>query len=190
MPRGRPQPDIVRLVETLDYHPTAAYSRRARTAVRYVVLHHSGAGAVVRDGWSYTQAIARYHVRRLGWPGIGYHLTIGQDGEIYQTQDLTTISYHAGQPAANAYGIGICLLGNFIAADPTPAQLTATRTLFAYLEAELSRPLAVHPHRRFALTACPGKSPQIAALFSPSLQTVELPINTVTAANPVASQDP
>jgi hypothetical protein len=94
-------------------------------------------------------------VNEKGWPGIGYHYFIYDDGRIEQTQALQTIAYHAG--GANQSRIGICLAGDFTDQPPPDAQLQATGQLAAWLLDELDLPLeAIQPHKGFRPTECPG----------------------------------
>ena len=110
-------------------------------------------------------SIASYHVSK-GWPGIGYHFVISDTGEIYQTNDLTTKSYHVGSYAApgdeNLFSIGIALQGDFTDNPPPPAQLNATKYLVQRLKSMLSTVTAVKGHREMpgAATQCPGNSYQ------------------------------
>ncbi|GAB4533229.1 MAG: hypothetical protein Kow0063_14930 [Anaerolineae bacterium] len=145
-----PQPDIAVVIDELPRHPTARYPTRELSQIDSIVLHHSAVPASVG-----TARIARYQVEQQGWPGIGFHYFVHDDGRIEQTQALETISTHAGN--ANATSIGICLAGDFTAHPPTEAQLLATGQLIAWLLQELNLPLeAIHPHKDYAATACPG----------------------------------
>jgi hypothetical protein len=138
------------LVNELPTHETASYSVRSRSQIAYLIVHHSAVPAVVGPS-----TIAHYHVKRLGWPGIGYHFVVGADGSVYQANRLETVVYHAGQ--ANALGVGICFLGNFGAEVPPPAQLRAGAHLIAWLMQELGIGLNnVRGHREFMATECPG----------------------------------
>jgi len=88
--------------------PTHTFKKYAQRDIpwRKVCIHHS----LTRMGNA--EIFARYHVETNGWPGIGYHYVIGQDGEIEWCWDTDIKTYHAGRH--NAYAVGICLTGNFL----------------------------------------------------------------------------
>ncbi|MEA3344648.1 MAG: peptidoglycan recognition family protein [Chloroflexota bacterium] len=146
-----PKPPIKDIVDELPKHPTKRYRARRREDITHIAVHHSAVAPSVS-----AERIARYHVENLDWPGIGYHFDIAADGTIYQTNELTTISYHARD--ANTYSIGICFAGNFTDAIPTEAQLRSGGRLIAWIMQELSIPLDhVRGHKFYVpTTACPG----------------------------------
>jgi N-acetyl-anhydromuramyl-L-alanine amidase AmpD len=145
-----PQPTIKVVVDQLAKHTTDHYSTRARSQINSIVLHHSAVPASVG-----ADRIAKYQVERQGWPGIGFHYFIYDDGRIEQTQPLEVISFHAGD--ANPTSIGICLAGNFTDQPPTEVQLLSTSQLTAWVLQELNLPIgAIHPHKDYVITACPG----------------------------------
>jgi hypothetical protein len=120
-----PQPSIDVVIEDLPKHATDRYPTRERSKIDSVVLHHSGVPASVGAA-----RIARYQVERQGWPGVGFHYFIHDDGRIEQTQPLEVISKHAGGANANS---------------------------IAWLLQELNLPIeAIHPHKDYVVTACPG----------------------------------
>lgn len=145
-----PQPDIAVVIDELVKHPSDRYPTRERSQIGAIVLHHSAVPASVG-----AVRIAKYQVEKQGWPGIGFHYFVYDDGRIEQTQPLETISTHAGN--ANAASIGICLAGNFTDQPPTEPQLLSTSQLTAWLLQELELPIeAIHPHKDYVVTACPG----------------------------------
>jgi hypothetical protein len=145
-----PQPTIEVVIDELPIHATDRYPTRERTQIDSIVLHHSGVSASVGAA-----RIARYQVEKKGWPGIGFHYFIYDDGRIAQTQPLEISSKHAG--GVNATSVGICLAGNFTDQPPIEAQLLSTSQLTAWLLQELDLPIeAIHPHKDYVVTACPG----------------------------------
>jgi hypothetical protein len=145
-----PQPSIKVVVDDLAKHPTERYPTRERSKINSVVLHHSAVTASVGAA-----RIAQYQVTKQGWPGVGFHYFIYDDGRIEQTQPLEIISKHAG--GANETSIGICLAGNFTDQPPTEAQFLSASQLTAWLLQELNLPIeAIHPHKDYVVTACPG----------------------------------
>lgn len=154
---GEPQPmverpSIVNLVYDLPRNPERRYETRSLARIQQLVIHHTGAAPSIG-----VRAIAHKHVEELGWPGIGYHFVVAEDGTLYQTNDLATVAFHARQ--ANPTTIGIALCGDFNETVPTDAQLESTGRLCAYLLRELSLPLDnVRGHHLFAETDCPGRN--------------------------------
>jgi hypothetical protein len=153
-PRPQPakisQPAIQHLVDKLPKHPTKTYPTRPLSNIETLVIHHSAVAPDVGP-----KRIARYHVNHWDWAGIGYHFLIGQDGIIYQGNELETISKHTGN--INSKGVGICFLGNFTKKVPPPEQLQAGAHLVAWLLQELDLDLEmVRGHKEYMATACPG----------------------------------
>ncbi|MFQ5460409.1 MAG: N-acetylmuramoyl-L-alanine amidase, partial [Anaerolineae bacterium] len=137
------------------------YPRRPLAAVRYLVIHHTGAGPAVGAA-----DVAAEHVEVNGWPGIGYHYVIDRSGAVAKTQDLVVEAYHARQ--FNRAAVGIALAGDFASDVPAPAQLDAAATLLANLLRDLGLPTeALRGHRELVPTHCPGET--FSALWKPRL---------------------
>lgn len=129
---------------------------------KYIVLHHS---ASLRGS---AEIFDQAH-RQRGWKCLGYHFVIGNgidqpDGGIaagprWYSQEAGA---HANSALYNEHGIGICLVGNFDQDTPTPAQLTALRSLITRLCHRYNIPASgVVGHNQVRLggsTACPGKN--------------------------------
>jgi hypothetical protein len=144
------RPAITDVTDALAKHPTQRYQTRPVTKVSSIVLHHSAVPASVGAA-----RIAKYQVEKQGWPGVGFHYFVYDDGRIEQTQPLEVIAYHAGD--ANPTSAGICLAGNFTQQPPAEAQLLATSQLTAWLLQKLNLPIeAIHSHKDYVATACPG----------------------------------
>lgn len=121
--------------------------------IRYLVVHHSG---VSLD--STAASIARYHSQTLGWPGIGYHYLVHQDGAIEYVGDILEVRYNVA--GRNQEVIGVCLPGDFRGQPPGEAQVEAARTLLANLQFALGWFVPILGHREMTLagfgTSCPG----------------------------------
>jgi hypothetical protein len=149
--------EIINIVDELPKHATLKYATRPLDAITTLTIHHT-----VSPPDRSIESLAAYHVASNGWPGIGYHFVLKADGRIFQTNHLTTKSYHAGSAAApgdeNLFSVGIALQGDFTNAPPPQAQLDAARDLVAHLLATLPKATAVLGHRQMpgAATACPG----------------------------------
>lgn len=128
------------------------YHRRAG-APTVIVVHHSASRADVTPA-----EIAAYQIGPPdNFPGIGYHFLVYADGTVYQTNDIMTLSYHAGDGTdsplnTNRTGVGVCLVGDFTHDPPPAEQLDATRELIAYL----GLPFIPHREAYNTVTSCPG----------------------------------
>lgn len=127
---------------------------------QYIVIHHSGTA----EGSEAT--IDRYHREHNRWRGIGYDFVIcngrgGADGLVQVTfrWERQMDGAHAGSQEHNKHGIGICLVGDFDAAQPTPKQMEALVGLINYLQNRCQIPtssILLHHHVRAGPTRCPG----------------------------------
>lgn len=125
-----------------------SYPKRNLSQITEVVVHHSATDSGT------ALAYANYHISNRGWPGIGYHYEIAKDGTVSQTNDLTTVSWHA--TGHNTSGIGIVLTGNFDHQTLDAPQKTALVNLIKKLQKDLGRKLKIGGHRDYASKSCPG----------------------------------
>lgn len=134
---------------------------------RYIIIHHSASP-------SGNAAAFTVQHRKQGWDDIGYHFVIdnghgGPDGRLEVTPRWWQQKHgaHAGRLRAvrnpeeknryNEFGIGICLVGNFETAAPTPAQLDTLCQLVTRLRTTFSvPPQNIVGHGNVTSTACPG----------------------------------
>lgn len=128
-----------------------SYSKRPLEGITDIVIHHSAA-----NGKFGPYDFAKWHIEQNGWPGIGYHYVIMQDGTIYQTNSHETLSYQTG--GHNTYTLGICLAGNFEEEQVPAAQLKAARWLVSKLQREITSISKVKRHGDYKGTSCPGKN--------------------------------
>lgn len=128
---------------------------------KYIVVHHSG----VDEGT--VKGMDRYHrdVRHME-NGLAYHFVIGngngmRDGEIAVASRWSKQldGGHLASVSQNKIAIGICLVGNFDKAEPSPSQM---KSLTALVKALMKRtalsPSEVRTHRQINVvgTRCPG----------------------------------
>ena len=172
----RPRVSLGEAVRPYVDHPDDLFQpSRAERPWRYVVLHHS-AGA--EGGYD---RIDRDHRKLLGWQGCGYHFVIGNgsdtpDGRIevadrWVDQKNGVHCRNGKNPDVNEYGIGVCLVGNFDDAPPTPKQVSAARSLVAYLGSRYNIPadhIDTHADLADGPTACPGKFFPTVAMLDPT----------------------
>jgi N-acetylmuramoyl-L-alanine amidase len=141
---------------------------------KYVVLHHSA-----NPVGGYEQ-IDREHRKALGWDGCGYHFVIGNgsqspDGQIevaerWSDQRPGTHCRNGKSAEINDYGIGICLVGDFEQAPPTPRQVEAAHALVAYLRDRYAIPaehVGTHSILASGPTTCPGRNFPTASIVGP-----------------------
>lgn len=143
----------------------AEFQPRAATRLwRFIVLHHSATadGDVRRIDINHR---GRVDSKGEPWLGIGYHFVIGNGGAMGDGAVEPTFRWrdqlqgaHAGSRLHNEEGIGICLIGDFDKAPPTPRQVDAARKLVATLAARftIARINCVR-HSDINETACPGR---------------------------------
>jgi len=138
----------------------------------FIVLHHSGAPT------GDVESIEADHRQRRDstgrpWLGIGYHFVIGNghgmaDGQIEPTFRWREQLHgaHAGNRHYNQQGIGICLVGDFNSAPPTPRQIASLKRLVDSLGKDYSiDPESVVRHSDVVATECPGSQFPWGALF-------------------------
>ncbi|KKP51435.1 MAG: N-acetylmuramoyl-L-alanine amidase [candidate division TM6 bacterium GW2011_GWF2_33_332] len=133
------------------------YAQRSIEAIDKIVIHHSASPA----GRFTMYDFANWHIDpggRLKAPGIAYHFGIDPDGKIYQSNKLTSQSWHAGN--GNPSSVGVVLNGNFENEIPSDAQKKSLKYLIRFLRRKLKKKLTVFGHREIPgnLTACPGRN--------------------------------
>ena len=136
-------------------------------AWKVIVVHHSASregGAVRFDGWH----------RAKGWDGVGYDFVIGNGTDTADGAIETTFRWREQRDGAHAKGwndlaVGICLVGNFEEADPTPKQMDSLVRLVKYLRRRFEiPPERVVGHGALGATLCPGKRLSLPALRAAS----------------------
>lgn len=139
---------IENIIYDLPRSSNSSFSSRSIEGVEYIIWHHSATSTGTPE------AFAEYHVKKNRWPGIGYHFVIQQDGKIYQTNELNTMSWHV--TGKNRDGIGVCLVGNFDNVRPSEAQIKSAKWLAKYLRGFLNKNLISKGHTDYANKSCPG----------------------------------
>ena len=151
------------LEKDMPVHPTKTYRIRSIDKPLNIYLHHTAieGDTIIREGnesFIYDkknlQRIAKYHIKGHNWAGIAYHFAINKNGDVYQLNDLTTLSYHTKNK--NTLGIGIVFLGNY---ETKPLPLKAVKAGEVLIDA-LCQTLdikSVKLHKQVVNTLCPGK---------------------------------
>ncbi len=139
---------IKNIIDLLPKSDRKKYGKRDLKLIKQIVVHHSA-----MDGFTAFD-YAKWHIGQ-GWPGIGYHYVIEKDGNVNQTNELDTISYHT--KGHNTTSIGISVSGNLSNHAPSKEQMDALIRLIKELKQKLGGHLIVRGHRELAATECPGK---------------------------------
>lgn len=149
------------------------------TQVRFIIIHHEAGSNNPRDFTEAVRNIYILHTQGNGWNDIGYNFVVAQNGTIFEGRDgqghmdgdNVLGAHFCGK---NATTMGICLLGNYMTAEPTQAALQSLYRLIAWkMEKEkLNNPFAravhlpgsslqsvigvISGHRDGCATDCPG----------------------------------
>jgi len=128
-----------------------------------IVIHHSASqvgGAARFDQWH----------RAKGLDGVGYHFVIGNGTDTPDGAIETTTRWRDQVDGDHAKGwdelsVGICLVGHFEDADPTPAQMDALRQLVRHVRGRfaIARERVVG-HAQVNATLCPGRRLSVKAV--------------------------
>jgi hypothetical protein len=133
--------------------------RRAESRIKRLVIHHDACDVPKMNQAAVLARLKQYNAqhRSHGWGRIGYHYCIPHFPDIvYKINPVTWNTVHAA--GANADGVGIMLMGNFMETVPTDFQLDALEWLLKQLKASLPGPLSVISHRNVRhKTDCPGE---------------------------------
>ena len=153
------------ITQQLKHHPTLQYGSRPLNQIDRIVIHHTAIPPTVG-----AERIAQHRVDTQGWPAIGYHYFITGEGQIQQTNELTTVSYHAGDQY-NPVAVGIAFAGDFTSAIPSPVQMDAGAQLIAWLIQTLNlSPEAAYGYKELVVTQSPGDQWDAGAMWGAQLR--------------------
>lgn len=139
--------------------PAKAVTKVAPWQRRYYVCHYSTGQELGREDCAqWVREIQQFHINGNGWSDIGYNELICKHGDRFEGRGLHVQGAHAGNPASNIAGYGVCFMGND---DPGVVDLTAVVQNAFILsrtraEREFGHVLKARGHRDFKSTACPG----------------------------------
>lgn len=124
---------------------------RIKTQVEHIVVHHSASnlsGNYVND----VRNIYLYHTQTNGWDDIGYNFLVAPDGTVFLGRDPEGHAPDEVQGAhfcaKNSGTMGVCLMGNYAADEPTDTALEVLAKLCTWkMKREGSFPFekAQHP---------------------------------------------
>jgi hypothetical protein len=128
-----------------------------------ITVHHSAeADAPDLDGSMGSSADALRRIQHHAMAGkdygdIGYHFIVDPDGRVFEGRSLAWQGAHA-KGDNNVDNIGVCVMGNFEQARPTPAALSALQRTLDHLRRTYRIPRSgVVAHLDLRNTLCPGR---------------------------------
>lgn len=144
------------------------------TRVDYLAIHHSVTAQTAKltgDWRAECDYIARLHIEKRGWAGVGYRFIICSDGTVAYVGDLS----HGGSAVANNndHIFSACLVGDFTKELPTAYQVWSAHRLARFMVEEQSswpnlkgwEKMIGHKETKVPLnmsgatpTACPGSA--------------------------------
>lgn len=127
-----------------------------------ITVHHAASPEIpptaMNRASAQMRAYQKFHQGERKWADIGYHYMIDGAGRIWEGREMRWQGAHAGNNKLNGGNIGVCLMGNFVAREPTPSQRRALKQLLSWL----CESHKIHPHfvagHRIMLKDIPGKS--------------------------------
>ncbi len=156
---GVDAPPIVDRVGTIPKHPVLDFPKRQLSAIRQIVVHHSGFPSHVTP-YAMAESLVLDQLAMDGTePGLPYHFFVQVDGTVEQIHDLS-VACHSTQDGHDRI-VAVCLAGTFSQGiNPTPLQLEHAGHLIAWLlqtcylsEADIAGHRDVDPFEE----VCPGE---------------------------------
>lgn len=153
---SRSSKKIVNITHILPRHPFKRYARRELSQIKEIVIHHSATDSKTTK----IRTIAEYHatpgnhICNDGCPGIAYHFCINHRGDIYQVNDLKSITYQCG--GCNSDTVGICLIGNYDEETPGERVLKSAAKTIKHINRKVGNNLTISGHYHHKNTSCPG----------------------------------
>ncbi len=156
---GIDAPPIVDRVGTIPKHPVLDFPKRQLSAIRQIVVHHSGFPSHVTPH-AIAESLVFDQLAMDGTePGLPYHFFVQVDGTVEQIHDLS-VACHSTQDGHDRI-VAVCLAGTFSQGiNPTPLQLEHAGHLIAWLlqtcylsEADIAGHRDVDPFEE----VCPGE---------------------------------
>lgn len=124
---------------------------RPLTDIKYLALHHTASVNTQTP-----EEIAKDHIDKNGWGGIGYHFLVDKEGKVFYVGDISTARANVANMNESVIGIG--LIGNFTEGRvPTPKQIDSAKKLCEFFINEYPD-LKVVGHKDLPgqSTLCPG----------------------------------
>ena len=177
-------PAIIDRVGTIPRHPVLDFPRRQCSAIRQIVVHHSGFPSHVSPHDMAESLILDQLAMDGTEPGLPYHFVVRIDGTVEQIHDLA-VACHSTHDDHDSI-VAVCLAGTFSQGiNPTPLQLEQAGHLIAWLvqtcylsEADVAGHRDVDPFEDF----CPGEEWNAGRNWG---QTLRYQVSRHLAGNPV-----
>ena len=118
-----------------------------KTIVKHVIVHHAAGSNTNTNFTDVVRNIYTFHTATNGWNDVGYNFLISQDGTIYEGRDGQNIMdgdnvLGAHFCSQNSGTMGICLLGDYMTAQPSEKSLESLSKLMAWkIKKETLQPL-------------------------------------------------
>lgn len=136
--------------------------------VKFLILHHTASGNDAEDYDAVVRSYYRFHVETRGWDDIGYNFLISPDGIVYEGRGEKILGAHFCSKNTGTLGIG--MIGDYSAREPSDTMIASAESLVAYLACfnhinilensyhESSELWLNHlsGHRDGCVTSCPG----------------------------------
>ena len=130
--------------------------RLCENGIRAGVVHHSATGNdyAPTDSAAIVRSIYEYHTLTQGWGDIGYNALVDKYGQVFEGRfgGITNPVEGVHTGGFNADTWGVCMIGDFSQAPPTPEQLRAVGQLLGWRLAMDG----VNPKGTVALTSAGG----------------------------------
>lgn len=140
-------------------YKSVGYGTRQVSDITHICVHHMGVpGFVSKNPLKEIDSIHTYHKYTLGWPGIGYHIVVAEDG-WYLVNPLDVVSWHVAYH--NSYTVGLIFLGDYTnGGQPSDAMILHAQDAVDYVKDQASASITILGHSDFSgnNTACPGTS--------------------------------
>ncbi|MEY4539975.1 MAG: hypothetical protein RLZZ306_1732 [Bacteroidota bacterium] len=123
-----------------------------KTVVKHIIVHHVAGSNTNTNYTDVVRNIYTFHTGTNGWNDVGYNFLIAQDGTIYEGRDGQNVmdgdnvlgAHFCGQ---NTGTMGICLLGDYMTAQPSEKSLESLSKLIAWkMKKETLQPLEKGVH--------------------------------------------
>jgi len=145
--------EIVAYRDWADVTPTGPLISLPTPTPRLWLHHGAGGTSTVKTARVY----ARYHVVKRGYSRVGYSFLIAE-GKILEGRGAGVIGAHT--LGDNSFSHGICMVGDYTLATPSPADLDALKWLVSHGASErwwaTSSITGGHRDAPGASTSCPG----------------------------------
>ena len=95
--------------QSLPRHDKRVWKQRTLDDITEIVIHHSASNKSLEELNEYH--VGPNHISDKGMPHIAYHYAISFHGDVFKLNELTDITWHAGN--VNGRSIGVLVMGNF-----------------------------------------------------------------------------